>query len=91
MAKLSPEERAELEAKLAADDADDDDDEYEVGFPDGGYVRGRHSRVSKVAAARGFKLEPDPEPGEPAEPGKGKGKAGGQQGGQVRAFGRRVS
>ena len=89
MAKLSPEERAELEARLAADD-DDDDDEYEVGFPDGGYVRGRHSRVSKVAAARGFKLEPDPADDGDGKDGKAKGKAGGQQGGQVRAFGRRV-
>ena len=61
---MSREERAELEARLAADDDDEDDDEYELGFSDGSYVRGRHSRVSKIAAARGVKLEPDPEPAE---------------------------
>lgn len=71
MPRLTKEERAELEAKLAADDADDDDDEYELGFPDGGYVRGRHSRVSKIAAARGIKLDPDPEPEDDEKP-KGK-------------------
>lgn len=90
MGKLSKEERAELEARLAEDDADDDDDEYELGFSDGSYVRGRHSRVRKIAAARGVKLDPDP----PAGDGDGKGgktAAKGQQGGQVRAFGRRVS
>ena len=72
MPRMTKEERAELEARLAADDQDDDDDEYELGFPDGGYVRGRHSRVAKIAAARGIKLDPDPEPTEPEE-GKGKG------------------
>jgi hypothetical protein len=90
MPKLTKEQRAELERQLAEDDAEDaDDDEYEVGFGDGSYIRGRHSRVSKAAAARGFKLEPDPEPADPADPKAPKPK--GQQGGQVRAFGRRVS
>jgi hypothetical protein len=64
MAKLSAEERAELEARLAADDDDDDDDEMEVGFADGSYVRGRARRVHEAAAARGLKLRPDP----PADP-----------------------
>lgn len=83
MAKLTKEERAELEARLAADDADDgDDDEVEFGFPDGGYIRGRYSRVAKAAAARGHRLEPDPEP----EPGDGKGQRGGQGGGNVKRF-----
>ena len=89
MPRLTKEERAELEARLAEDDADEEDDEYELGFSDGSYVRGKHSRVSKVAAARGVKVDPDP-------PAAGDGKDGkaapkGQQGGQVRAFGRRVS
>jgi hypothetical protein len=72
MPKLTAAERAELEAKLAADDQDDDDDEYELGFGDGTYIRGRHSRISKYAAARGVKLEPDPEPDEDARPTSGK-------------------
>ena len=84
--KLSKEERAELEAKLAADDEDDDDDEVEVGFSDGSYVRGRYRRVSEAAAARGVKLRPDPAP----EGDEGKGKQ--QQGTNVKRFaGRRVS
>lgn len=63
MAKLSKEERADLEARLAADDdADDDDDEVEVGFGDGSYVKGKFRRVQDAAAARGFKLRPDPVP-----------------------------
>jgi len=61
MPRMSKEERAELEAKLAADDDDDDDDEVEVGFGDGSYVKGRFRRVQDAAAARGFKLKPDPE------------------------------
>ena len=68
MAKLTKEQRAELEARLAEDDSADDDDEYELGFADGSYVRGRHSRISKIAAARGIKLEAD----EPAEGDDGK-------------------
>lgn len=88
MAKLSKEERAELEARLAADDEDDDDDEVEVGFGDGSYVRGRFRRVSEAAAARGFKLKPDPETDD-AKDDKGKSKA---QGGEVKRFaGRRIS
>lgn len=74
MARLSKEERAELEARLAADDDDDDDDEVEVGFGDGSYVKGKYRRVADAAAARGFKLRPDPAPeddGKPAKPAKG--------------------
>ena len=86
--------RKELEAELAALDADDDpeDDEIELGFDDGSYFRGSFRRAKGVASARGFKLAPEPEPegdggkddGKDAV--KGKGKAGGQQGGAVRAF-----
>lgn len=64
MAKMTPEERAELEAKLAADDDDEDDDDVEVGFGDGSYIKGKFKRVSEAAAARGFKLKADP----PADP-----------------------
>ena len=60
MPRLSKEERAELEAKLAADDEDDDDDEVEVGFGDGSYVKGKYRRVAEAAAARGFRLKPEP-------------------------------
>ena len=92
MGKLTKEERAELEARLAEDDAEEEDDEYELGFSDGSYVRGKHSRVSKVAAARGVKVDPEPPAaGDGKDDKGGKGAAKGQQGGQVRAFGRRVS
>ena len=92
MGKLTKDERAELERQLAEDDAEEDDDEYELGFADGSYVRGRHSRVSKVAAARGVKVDPDPPAaGDGKDAKDAKGAAKGQQGGQVRAFGRRVS
>lgn len=89
MAKLTKEERAELEAKLAADDDDDaDGDEIEVGFSDGSYVRGRYSRVSEAAAARGMKLKPDAADGD-GKTGDGKP----AQKSNVRRFqgGRRVS
>jgi hypothetical protein len=86
MAKLSREERAALEAQLADDDAaDDDDDEVEVGFGDGSYVKGKFRRVAEAAAARGFKLRPDPE----ADP-KDKPKGGAGDGNVKRFSGRRV-
>ena len=84
MARLSKEERADLEARLAADD-DDDDDEVELGFADGSHFRGKFSRARQVAAARGYKLDPDP----PAE-GKSEAKPGKDEGG-TRFAGRRVS
>jgi hypothetical protein len=72
VAKLTKEERAALEAQLADDDAaDDDDDDIEIGFGDGSYVKGKYRRVSEAAAARGFKLRPDPKP-----EGDGKGDGG---------------
>lgn len=75
MGKLTPEERAELEARLADDDADDDEnDEVSLTFPDGHSFTGSYRRAKDVAAARGFKLKADP----PADDdGKGKGKTGG--------------
>lgn len=66
MARLTKEERAELEARLA-EDTDDDDDEVEIGLGDGKYFRGRASRAKQVAAAHGIKLEPDP-PADPKDP-----------------------
>jgi hypothetical protein len=59
MARLSKEERAELEARLA-DDSDDDDDEVELKFSDGSAFRGSYRRAQQVADARGFKLKADP-------------------------------
>jgi len=44
MPRLTKEERAELEARLAEDD-DEDDDEIEIGRPDGSYVRGKTRRL----------------------------------------------
>jgi hypothetical protein len=58
---MSKEERAELERRLREDDqADDDGSEYEVGFPDGGYIRGKWDKVRAAAKARGFSLEEEP-------------------------------
>lgn len=88
MGKLSKEERADLEARLAADDeADDDGDEVELGFADGSHFRGPLRRARTVAKARGYKLDPDPEPGEKGD-GKDDGKGDGKT---VRFAGRRVS
>lgn len=70
MAKLTKAERAELEARLAADD-DDDDDEVELGFADGSHFRGTFKRARQIAAARGFKLDPDP-PGDDKDDDKDK-------------------
>jgi hypothetical protein len=54
MARLTPEERAELEAKLAEDDADDDD--FEVDYAEGDRrARFPHSRRHQVARDYGFK------------------------------------
>lgn len=83
MPKLTKEERAELEARLAEDDADDDEnDEVSLSFPDGTSFTGAFRRAKEVAAARGFKLKEDPKPD--TDP-----KAGGSN---VKRFsGRRVS
>lgn len=58
MPRLTKAERAELEARLAADD-EDEDDELEIEY-EGRRVRGSASRVTKIAAAWGFKLQADP-------------------------------
>jgi len=83
---MSPQERAELEARLAADDADDDDDPVELSF-EGKTFKGSFRRVAQFAEAHGVKLTA------PAAPAAGDGDSGdGGSGSQVRRFGgRRVS
>ena len=72
MAKLTKEERAELEAKLAADDDEDDEsDEVSISLPNGTGFTGSYRRAKEVAAAHGLKLRPDPKP-----EGDGKGEGG---------------
>ena len=81
MARMSAAERAELEARLAADDDAGDDDPVEISH-DGKTFKGSFRRARGVARAWGLKLEadPDPDPGpDDSDPGKA-----------VR-FGRRVS
>lgn len=72
MPRLTKEERAELEARLAADDDDDGDDEVEIGLGEGKYFRGSYRRAKHL----GYVTEPAP----PADD-KGKG-----EGGQVKRF-----
>ena len=90
MAKLTPEKRAELEAALAADDADDEDD-FEIEIRDGDkaarvpYSKGR----AYLQKHFGIDLDPEPEEEPEADPKAGKGKATGTDG-KVTAFQRRV-
>jgi hypothetical protein len=90
MPKLTPEERAELEARLADDDADDDSDDVSVTFPDGFSFSGTFRRAQEVAAAHGFKLKPDPKPEGDASKGKSAGKGGTVTQGRFTS-GRRIS
>jgi hypothetical protein len=83
VAKLTKQERAELEARLADDDADDDDDEVELTH-DGKTFRGSYRRVSEAAGAWGIKLKADPPPA--AAPA-----AAGDDDGKTVRFGRRTS
>lgn len=92
MTKLSKEERAELERRLAEDDQADEDFEVEIRDGDKAtrlpYSRGR----SWLQEHFGIDLPPmvegeDEDEGEPAKGGKAKSPAGG---GEVRRFGRRV-
>src|SRR5215469_13058105 len=62
MARMSKEERAALEARLADDDAAEEDDEVSLTFADGSGFTGSYRRARAVAKARGYKLESDPEP-----------------------------
>jgi len=92
MPKMTPEERAELEARLAADDADDEDD-FEVTIKDGDKSLTAPYRKAREWAQKTFGIdldaEPKQDPDEP-EPAAGKGgKATGTEG-KVTAFQRRV-
>jgi hypothetical protein len=55
-------ERAELEARLAELDADDDDDQVEVGQPDGSYFKGTYRRARRL----GYVKEPAADEGDSA-------------------------
>jgi len=48
MARLTPEERAELEARLAADDDDDGDDEVTISRGDGTSFTGKFRRALQL-------------------------------------------
>ena len=87
MAKLTKEERDELEARLREDDEDDDSDDVSVTFPDGFSFSGTFRRAQEVAAAHGFKLKPDPKP--EGDPKKSASKGGNVTQGRFSA-GRRV-
>jgi len=71
MAKLSPEERRELEERLAADEDDDDGDEVTISHGDKS-VTGSYRRVKGIASAWGLKLEADPPPKKDGDEGDGK-------------------
>ncbi len=71
MAKLSPEERRELEERLAADEDDDDGDEVTISHGDKS-VTGSYRRVKGIASAWGLKLEADPPPKKDDGDGDGK-------------------
>ena len=84
MPKMPPEERAELEARLAADDQDEPDHEFEYSEGDRTF-RGpwskRHSLTEEFGFKGGPRKAPEPKPGDPKDGGDGK----------PARFGRRVS
>ena len=84
MAKMSKDERARLEALLAADDeADDDDRPVKYTHKDGSSLEGSFARVAAFANALGVKLVADKAPDDDES---------GGDGGQVKRFaGRRIS
>ena len=91
MAASKDDRRKELEAELAALDAADDDSDYEIEIGSGdSYARVPYRKGRKFLQDK-FGIDLDPEPEAEQEPAEGK-KAGGkqQQGGQVRAFQRRI-
>jgi hypothetical protein len=93
MAKLTAAERAELEARLAADDQDDEDD-FEIEIRDGDKSARIPYRKGRAYLQAHFGIDLDPEPAEdaPDEPGKpAKGlKAVPADGDRVKRFGRTV-
>jgi hypothetical protein len=86
--KLSKQERAELEARLAEDDAEDDDDfEVEIGS-EGNYARVPY-RKGKSWLQKTFGIDLDAEPKQEAKP---KDDSGDQDAAKPARFaGRRVS
>lgn len=78
MPRLTPEERADLEARLAADDEDDESDQVTIGRNDGSSFTGSYKRAKQL----GYVTEPAKE-----TPKEGQGKTA-----EVKRFGgRRVS
>ena len=75
MPRLTKEERAELEARLAADDDDDGDDEVEIGLGEGKYFRGSYRRAKHL----GYVTEPAPKEEAPKEGGQVKRFTGGRR------------
>ena len=69
MARMTKEDRAELEARLAADDDDDDDDQVTISHGDQSFT-GSFRRAREVAGAWGMKLKADPPPDKPDKPEK---------------------
>jgi hypothetical protein len=63
MPKLTPEERAELEAKLADDDEDDDSDQVTVGMADGRPFTGTFKRALQLGLVTLPEKKPDPKAG----------------------------
>jgi hypothetical protein len=61
MSRLSKEDRAELEARLAEDD-DDDDDQVTIGASDGSYFKGTYRRAKRL----GYVKEPAADEGDSA-------------------------
>jgi hypothetical protein len=78
MARLTAAERADLEARLAADDEDDESDVVKITRTDGSAFEGSYRRAKKL----GYVTEPEPK----------QGSSGGDGGGEVKKFqtGRRV-
>jgi hypothetical protein len=65
MPKLTPDERAALEAQLAEDDADDDTDEVTIGRPDGTTFTGTFRRALQLGFVS-LPAKPDPKAKTPA-------------------------
>jgi hypothetical protein len=65
MPKLTPDERAALEAQLAEDDADDDSDEVTIGKADGSTFTGTFRRALQLGLVT-LPAKPDPKAKTPA-------------------------
>ena len=60
MPKLTAEERAELEARLAEDSDDDESDEVTIGRPDGTSFTGTFKRALQLGLVKLPDAKPDP-------------------------------